>query len=330
LLAGMALTGCTQSGEINLGHAKNQHPGSATAYVSVELLARDIGLTVISSSKFYAALRDAHTSNFVVIYPEPHGWVFVNGDAVCSSGTIIRDGELLLPADMAMTIRKHLRSERVPPPPLPPPSSVVLAPAPQTVQTLVRTEPPRSPRGVVMIDPGHGGKDPGAKSVLGYWEAPVVLTVGLQVRELLVGSNVTVEMTRSVAETSLDKYGRAALSNRVKPDVYVSIHCDAAANPAAGGYTVYVARGEKGRSLALALAVEHGLRRAGFSRRTADPVAFADFVVLKDNSHPAVLVELGYLTNRAEAARLRDSDHQARYAAAIYEGIMEYLRVHGE
>jgi len=106
----------------------------------------------------------------------------------------------------------------------------------------------------------------------------------------------------------------------------VSIHADAAARATADGYTVYVARGEKGRGLALAESIERSLRRSGFSRFSAAAVAHADFVVLKDNTQPAVLVELGFLTNPAEAVRLRDVTHQAKYAAAIHDGIMDYLR----
>jgi len=327
LLVSVAVVGCTQPGEINQGFTKNHSLGSATAYVGVEPLADELGMTMVSTSISCVTLRSEATSNFVVIFSEPNGRVFVNGDAVCASGAIVRDGEWLIPASVQEEIRDHLRAEFVSPAPRPVAARTRDSQStPSPTSALVKVEMPKPVRGLVMIDPGHGGKDPGAKSVLGYWEAPITLAVGLKVRELLADSGVTVEMTRDGAEMSLDKYGRAALSCKKKPDVFVSIHADAAARTEADGYTVYVARNEKGRGLAVALAIERCLHRAGFARHSADPVAYADFVVLKDNTQPAVLVELGYLTNPADAARLRDGAHQAKYAAAICEGILEYLR----
>jgi len=322
LLAGVVLMGCTQPGELTHGFAKGTTPGTVTSYVGVESLAREFGLTVIGTSTCHATLRGASGSNVIVVYPDPNGQVLVNGTSLCASGAIVRDGELLVPDGVRSEIRKHLRPERAAAPP------VLVAAPPPPLPVEATAPPPRRAVGVVMIDPGHGGKDPGAKSVLGYWEAPVTLAVGLQVRDLLQESGVTVLMTRDGAQTDLDKHGRAALSNRKKPDLYVSIHADTAPRAEANGFTLYVARAEKNR-LAAATALDRSLRRAGYPRHSAETVKSADFVVLKDNTQPAVLVELGYLTNPAEAAKLRDTAHQAKYAAAIHEGILDYLHAHG-
>jgi len=318
LLASVALMGCTEPGDMNRGATRDQLPG-ATAYVGVEQLAQELSMTLISTSRCHATLRGP--SNFVVIYVDPNGQVFVNGQAVCPSGAFNRDGEMLVLAGVRDEIRKHLVPDRVAAPPV----AVVIPP--RQPQPAVVADPPRPLRGcVVMIDPGHGGKDPGARSVLGYWEAPVALAVGRQVKAMLQESGVTVEMTRDGAKTELDKHGRAALSSKRKPDVFVSIHADAADRVSANGYTIYIARRADARSRAAAEAVERSMRRAGFARHSAAPVAHADFVVLKDNTQPAVLVELGFLTNQADATRLRNADYQAKYAAAICEGILDYLR----
>lgn len=94
-------------------------------------------------------------------------------------------------------------------------------------------------RGVVMIDPGHGGKDPGAVGPgLGLREKDVALDVSQRVARLLREKDIEVHMTRT-SDVFVELDDRVAHANRVRPDLFVSIHADAAENRSVHGSTVF-------------------------------------------------------------------------------------------
>jgi N-acetylmuramoyl-L-alanine amidase len=199
----------------------------------------------------------------------------------------------------------------VPPPSYQPPP-VYVPPAPPPV---VKQGDVRGLR--VVIDAGHGGKDPGATSVAGGYEKAVVLDVALEVARILRSKGALVTLTRD-RDVFIELDARAALAERNRADFFVSIHADAIASKSISGATIYHARQASAKSRTLARAVEKSLKAAGFSVRG---IRSADYRVIAGHSRPAILVECGYLTNATDAANLAKDAYRDKIAAAIAKGI---------
>lgn len=169
----------------------------------------------------------------------------------------------------------------------------------------------------VLIDPGHGGKDPGA---LGdpLNEKAVNLLVARRLKRELQARGARVSMTRQ-DDRFIELDARARMAERMRVDYFVSIHADAAPNNSqARGPTIFIARGASRTSRNVATAIDRELRSAGFPSRG---VRERGFRVLVGHSRPAALVECGFLTNRAEAKLLSTPRYQAEISVAIARGI---------
>jgi N-acetylmuramoyl-L-alanine amidase len=182
--------------------------------------------------------------------------------------------------------------------------------------------PTRRPnaRALVVIDPGHGGKDPGAIGIGGLREVDVVLPIGLQVARLLEQQGVQVVLTRS-ADYFVELPGRVAIANRVNADIFVSIHANAVANrpDVSGLETYYLSNG-----LTLARFIHNSiLQSLGINDRG---VRRARFYVLRHSDMPSVLVETGFVTGLDDSARLATPAYQSQMAEAIARGILQYLQ----
>jgi N-acetylmuramoyl-L-alanine amidase len=201
---------------------------------------------------------------------------------------------------------------------------------PQDSQPSQPPQPPQPKGGdqmIVCIDPGHGGPDPGAVSPSGIQEKKVTLTVAKRVAEYLRRAGVKVALTRDkdmelVAgnDSAAELRARAKVANDAKADFFLSIHCNAASTPDAEGFEVYHYPGStKGAMLATKIAGAYALA-SGLKRRK---VATANFQVLRDTVMPAALIELGFLTNKADCALLRELAFQDKIALGIAFGILE-------
>ena len=172
----------------------------------------------------------------------------------------------------------------------------------------------------IIIDPGHGGKDPGAGEV-GFSSAPektIVLNIGLELASKLRECGATVIMTRK-DDRFIELTDRAAMADRYRADLFVSIHADSMpSKPGVFGPKVYIARSASKTSRVSAMRINSALRDWGFQPRGVDR---ADYKVLVNHSRPAVLVECGYLTNWEEAKRLNASWYQKRIAQSLAEAI---------
>ncbi len=278
--------------------------------------AAQLGLSVMHTSRTSATLRGG--ANVVVMYSDPAGEVYVNGRPLPDSGGIESgDGTLIVPAPLVRRIRAAMWAEQAQGGP-PDRSGQNPPPGPK---------PPRPPGktiGRVAIDPGHGGKDPGATSVLGTREKDLVLEVARMVAAELMVQGVEVIMTRS-DDRFIELEERPAIATRARADLFVSIHADAAANRLANGFTVYVDRSPSNGSLSAANLI---LRRMcdNCSPTSSRGVKNASYRVLVGSRTPAVLIELGFLTNRAEAALLGSPGYQRSAAHAIALGICDALR----
>jgi N-acetylmuramoyl-L-alanine amidase len=201
-----------------------------------------------------------------------------------------------------------------------PPASFPTASTPLSADGL-----PVVPRGRfrVVIDPGHGGPDPGAVGIRGLRETDVVLDVSLQVARLLQARGVNVVMTRT-SEVDVDLPPRVALANRVGADVFVSVHANALsmARPDVNGIETFFFSSGQSRRLAGALqnqmlAVSPGSPNRGVKQ--------GRFFVIRRTVMPSALVEMGFVTGALDAPRLADPAHRRRLALALATGILQYL-----
>ncbi|HJM57220.1 MAG: hypothetical protein CMJ98_04370 [Planctomycetes bacterium] len=174
----------------------------------------------------------------------------------------------------------------------------------------------------IVVDPGHGGKDPGACAVDGSREKDHNLTIARLVAQQLRDAGAEVFMTRSSDKfISLDE--RAEMADRHHCDLFLSIHADAASNPSARGATVYRARGALAASSNCGRELLGALHQAGFDHRG---LREAGFRVLMGHSRPSLLLECGFLTNSTDAANLNDPDWRARISDAVCSGVVAALR----
>ena len=159
---------------------------------------------------------------------------------------------------------------------------------------------------IIVIDPGHGGKDSGAVGVNGILEKDIVLKIAKQMvvlNETVLKNKFEIYLTR-FNDTLISLGDRTKLAKTLKADVFISLHCNHSDNPNVRGIEVYVSKkqGKYSReSILLAYDIQKGLRKnTGFESRG---VKFGDFQVLRENIDycPSILVELGFLSNQEEA-----------------------------
>jgi len=185
---------------------------------------------------------------------------------------------------------------------------------------------PVVPRGRyrVVIDPGHGGPDPGAVGIEGLRETDVVLDVALQVAQLLQARGVQVLLTRTT-EVDVDLPPRVALANSSGADLFVSLHANALSldRPDVNGIETFYFEG--GRSAELARTVQESL--LAVSPDTPDRGARPGrFFVIRRTVMPSVLAEMGFVTGEIDAPRLSDASFRRRLAHAVGGAILTYLR----
>lgn len=184
----------------------------------------------------------------------------------------------------------------------------------------------------IVVDPGHGGKDPGAGGPSGTKEKDNTLATGLKLADLLRQGGARVVMTRTgdappTGENytqAKDLAKRVEIANQINADLYVSIHNDAFTNPEAGGTTTYYSLENpvSSQSSKLAHAVQRELvKQIGLQDRK---VKTANFYVIKHTKMPSILVELGFISNPTEEKLLRDPEFQRKAALGIYRGILVY------
>ena len=180
---------------------------------------------------------------------------------------------------------------------------------------------------LVVIDPGHGGSDPGAIGVKGIRETDVVLDVSKIVKKLLFEKGVKVKLTRQT-EVDLELPKRVSFANKTYADIFVSIHANASRGKRKdiNGLETFYYRGWRGRSLAKRIQKQILRVSPGSPDRG---VKQGRFYVIKNTRMPAVLVEIGFLTGRLDARRLEKNEHRKRIAYAIAKGILEYLSKSG-
>jgi N-acetylmuramoyl-L-alanine amidase len=187
---------------------------------------------------------------------------------------------------------------------------------------------PVVPRGrfKVVIDPGHGGPDPGAVGIGGLRETDVVLDVCLQIARLLQARGVQVLMTRT-SEVDVDLPPRVALANSSGADLFVSVHANALsmARPDVNGIETFFFEGAGPPSRRLAMALQEQM--VAISPGTPDRgVRTGRYFVIRRTVMPSALVEMGFLTGEIDSRRLSDANFRRRMALALSAGILNALQ----
>ena len=215
----------------------------------------------------------------------------------------------------------------------------------------------------VVIDPGHGGHDPGAKVKGLLSEADLVLDVSRRLEKLLLQQGVEVALTRA-ADVFVPLETRTEIANRAGADLFLSIHANASSDAAARGFETYflsfapnaqaeaiaarenAASAKTMRSLpdivkAIALnnkidesrdfaslvqaSLAERLKKVDRSARSLG-VKQAPFMVLIGATMPSVLAEISFLTNRQEGSLLKTQSYRQQVAEALFAGVMNYQR----
>ena len=172
--------------------------------------------------------------------------------------------------------------------------------------------------GVVTVDPGHGGIDPGCGEE-GALEKDIVLPISMHVKNMLEEAGVSVVMTRQMDETvSLDD--RAIMANNAGSDLFVSIHCNSYEGEARG-MDCYYYKAQPAQELAQSI-----LDEAAALGITTRQVQKNNYQVLWDTDMTAVLVETGFLTDPNECFLLCDADYQKTVAQAIAGAVLKTLQ----
>lgn len=181
---------------------------------------------------------------------------------------------------------------------------------------------------VVIIDPGHGGKDPG-KVAGKVMEKDINLEIAKKLQKYLELADCTVIMTRvddmsKSTGKKADMYKRKTTANGSQADIFVSIHQNSFSDASAKGAMVFYFN-ESDNSKRLAECIQKQIKSFVDYRNKMEAKSNGNYFVLRQTTMPAVLVECGFLTNPTEKNRLMNPDYQDRMAWAIYMGIIDYF-----
>lgn len=172
----------------------------------------------------------------------------------------------------------------------------------------------------IVLDPGHGGTDNGTTGAYGTLEKLATLKTANALYEKLKKAGARVILTRN-SDTYVSLPERTAISNTNHADAFVSIHFDSAEDPHTRGHTTYYYHAQ---DYNFARLVNNQITsRLGTVDRG---VKFGDFHVIRENTQPAILLELGYLSSPAEEKHIAEKSFQTKAVAGIYNGLKAYFQ----
>lgn len=239
--------------------------------------------------------------------------------------------------------------KKVPKPPTPEPESLVPGSLTREFGLTAKT---------IVIDAGHGGKDPGGIGIGNIYEKPIALAISKKVAAILTAKGYTVLLTRNT-DTFIPLKERTAFATKNKADLFLSIHANSSHNASANGIETYylnitstdrdaerIAARENVHSGYTIQELESLLKgiivesKSKDSRRLAAHVQrelvgstgavdrgvkHARFVVLIGTKVPAILIETGFISNPNEATKLTSETYQMKVASAIVKGVEKFL-----
>ncbi len=199
------------------------------------------------------------------------------------------------------------------------------------LQTKLYTQADTEPK-VIVIDPGHGGRDAGAIGINGVKEKDVVLSIAKKLDSLnskLLNNRFEIYFTR-YSDTLISLEDRTKLARSINAYIFISFHCNQTKDPYARGVEIYV-NTEKGihsdASVLLAYTIQRKMKTMlGFESRG---VKFGNFQVLREtgNTCISVLVELGFLSNKNESNFLKNREVYSSIALIILQSINKIAKL---
>jgi N-acetylmuramoyl-L-alanine amidase len=295
-----------------------------------------------SSADVATIIKGAHIAKFM---PESNLVLLDNQPVSLDKAVILRDSLLLVPYSFKSQIVDRFFYE---------PKRACITASPILLSKRI------------VIDPGHGGKDPGAIARGGLQEKSLVLEIARGLRERLSQLGVQVVMTRS-ADIFVPLEGRAEIANKSRADLFISIHANANRRKSLSGIEVYylsnsandymlaqqAARNSEiiidnsrvdvkeaqlktilwdmlytdNRSQAVRLARLINNRLAACTGLESLGAKQANFAVLRSSLMPAVLVEVGFLSNKADANKLNNFNFKEQIVEGLVAAIVEFFQV---
>lgn len=203
---------------------------------------------------------------------------------------------------------------------------------------------------LIVLDPGHGGSDTGCRGNTGILEKDVVLGLAKRIQRLCQQNDIRVQLTRE-ADVERRPIERVRIANQNQGQLFLSLHCNASFSSNAEGVHIYINNpmGElksetaptssnqtSGRRTITVLAQEDFLMQSRefaamlqeqFTAITPSPVSLMEvpLVTLSDIYMPAILMEIGYLSNTADEARLADAESLTSMTMAIFLAVQQYI-----
>lgn len=183
---------------------------------------------------------------------------------------------------------------------------------------------------IILIDPGHGGVDGGAKSPNGTIEKDINLSISLKLKKALKKEGYKVYLTRendkSLCEGKrADLEARCNMKKETKCDVFISIHQNKFSSAKCFGAQVWYANNEKSNKMATILQDSLKNNINDNNKRVAKPAQDL-YKILRDGYDGAcVIVECGFLSNYEEEQKLKTDEHQNKIVKGIKEGINKYF-----
>lgn len=181
---------------------------------------------------------------------------------------------------------------------------------------------------IVVVDPGHGGRDPGAVGKSGVKEKEITLQVAKKLALLLEQGGAAVLLTREddselAASKREDLDRRADIANENGADIFVSIHVNSfRSGPREHGAQTFSQPGSQESRLLSSCIQDELIRILGNTDRKPKEV---DYYINKATRMPSVVVEIGFITNEREEKLMQDPAYQQKVAYAIYAGIVKYF-----
>jgi len=172
----------------------------------------------------------------------------------------------------------------------------------------------------VFIDAGHGGVDNGS-SYYGYLEDVINLEIAHKLKNRLINEGFEVEMSRN-DDTYVSLSERASKSNNSDSDMFISIHQNAATATSANGIETYY---YNHRNIQLANAIHNSIINSTDANNRN--VRKGNFLVLRDNNKPSILLECGFISNKSEGYKLNTSEYQNKIVDGIVSGVKKYFNM---
>ncbi|MFY3791586.1 N-acetylmuramoyl-L-alanine amidase [Ureibacillus sp. MALMAid1270] len=176
---------------------------------------------------------------------------------------------------------------------------------------------------IIVLDPGHGGKDPGAV-YSSYQEKKIVFDVTSNLKRKLEKAGATVYMTRS-GDTYPTLQDRVKFAHDHYAEIFVSVHVNSASSSAAlGTETYYSVTANDNEKEDYELASNINSQIVSNAKMVDRKVKRQDWYVVANSVFPSVLVELGFISNSSDRSKLISAEYQEIYADSIYQGILKY------